>query len=68
MGRRCTVAAWVETLPAEEAAAVRTALRPKGKPAHKVADTLREYGFPISPSTINGHRRGECQTCRSLTT
>ena len=62
-GRHCGFAKWLETLSEDERQAVRNKI---GRiPDLALATIITENGYRVSSSTIAGHRRNECMTCRS---
>lgn len=62
-GRHCGFGQWLDTLTEEERQAVRAKI---GRiPDLALATIITENGYSVSSSTIAGHRRNECMTCRS---
>jgi hypothetical protein len=62
--RRCLFGAWIKTLSHDEQAAVWRAVR-SAKPYRLVADAITRNGYPVSGTTINNHRVGNCNSCRA---
>lgn len=60
-GARCYVARLLDILPADEAAAVKTAIDAKLIDATVIDQLLTRNGHEIGAQNIARHRRGDCR-------
>jgi hypothetical protein len=63
---KCQLAAWAATLDERDREALWAAIH-GDRPIREVARVISANGHRLSPATIQNHRAGDCQTCRSQT-
>jgi hypothetical protein len=59
-GYRCTVCTLLTELPADDAEALREALRDPTIKGSWIAKALESEGYGIKQNTVTRHRRGDC--------
>lgn len=60
-GPKCSVAAALRALGAEDAAKLRLAFATEGLQHTAISRWLRKHGLLVNDATIARHRRGECR-------
>jgi len=61
IGGRCFTCNLIRNLPAEEAEALKRAMKDKRISNAGLASILKAEGYRLAESTIRRHRRGECR-------
>lgn len=61
---RCRVAVILESIDAEDRAALGAVLAHRDVQSARIAETLRDGDYYISNDTVGRHRRGECKCAR----
>ena len=59
-GFRCSVCKLLDDLPADDAEALREALRDPQVQGSQIARALQSEGHEVKQNTVTRHRRGDC--------